>query len=162
MKLTGKAAETAGLFLYGCEGPIFSIIFAITLRGLGRFTKDGSALLAAAIGGGGVFPPILSGIAGGNPANIASGYRVMAAAFAIGTLYPLYLNLFPLARKMADPVKERALLAGSIVDSNRRPSNASARPSTGIEIIHGPKLNVPQLAIPTPPHATTTPSRTEG
>jgi fucose permease len=161
MKLSGKAAETAGLFLYLCEGPIFSIIFAITLRGLGRFTKDGSALITAAICGGGVFPPILSGIARGNPDNIAYGYRVMVAAFAIGTVYPLYLNFFPLARRMADPVKQHALV-DSINDAHRRPSNESARPSTGTEIIHGPKLNVPQLAAPPPPTAAAPPSRTDG
>jgi fucose permease len=138
MKLPHKGAEGIVLALYFCEGPIFSLIYAISLRGLGRYTKDGAALITGAICGGGVFPPILFGVAHGNPANFGSAYKVIVAAFAIGSLFPIYLNVFPLARRMADPIKDFRL--PEVDDTNRRPSNSSARPSTGTEIINGPKL----------------------
>lgn len=125
MKLPGQGGEIATFLLYFCEGPIFSFIFAITLRGLGRHTKDGAALITAAICGGGIFPPILKGVAKGQLANYQSAYRVIIAAFAIGTIFPIYLNFFPLARRMADPVKERSLPE----HDGRRLSEASARPA---------------------------------
>jgi fucose permease len=160
MKLSHQGAEGVVLALYFCEGPIFSLIYAITLRGLGRFTKDGAALITGAICGGGVFPPILFGVAHGDPAQFASAYRVIVAAFVIGSLYPIYLNAFPLTRRMADPVKEVGL--PEVSDTIRRPSNGSARPSTGTEIVNGPKLTTIRLGVPTPPAVSRNANRTNG
>ena len=153
MKFTSSAGEGIVLTLYFFEGPIFSLIYAISLRGLGRFTKDGAALITATISGGGVFPPILFGVAQGNPANFRSSYRVIVAAFAIGMLFPIYLNVFPLAAKLVDPVKEKRLPA---VENHHGVPSESRRPSSALEVINGPKLNIsaplplPQLARATP------------
>ncbi|KFY81328.1 hypothetical protein V500_11536 [Pseudogymnoascus sp. VKM F-4518 (FW-2643)] len=46
-----------GLFFF--EGPVFPLIFAIALRGLGRATKRGAAMLVAGAGGGTMGPWVL-------------------------------------------------------------------------------------------------------
>ncbi|TLD18831.1 MFS general substrate transporter [Venturia nashicola] len=51
------------MLLYFFEAPIFSLIFATCLRGLGKWTKDGSALLTAAISGGAVWPAVMDVVA---------------------------------------------------------------------------------------------------
>jgi fucose permease len=154
MRLEDRAAEGVVLLLYFFEGPIFSLIYAITLRGLGRYTKDGAALITSAISGGGVFPPILYGVARGRPALFQSGYRVIVAAFAIGMLFPIYLNLFPLARQMADPVRTRKSRLQSESEAQQQrvggggrggdaPSGSSGLPSSMLVMIKGAKLAFP-------------------
>jgi fucose permease len=105
MHYKGTAPQTAVMLLYFFEGPIFSLIFANCLRGLGKHTKDGSALLTAAISGGAAWPPIMYGAARGGHKRYQYAYCVVAAALAIGTLLPLWQNLVPAARKLSDPVK---------------------------------------------------------
>lgn len=78
------------------EGPIFPLVFAQGLRGLGRHTRLGSVLLTAAISGGAVFAPISSHLAGdasaGTSATAAAFALVAAVApFAAGSLFPLAL-----------------------------------------------------------------------
>ncbi|KKY14558.1 putative mfs monosaccharide transporter [Diplodia seriata] len=55
---TGNTAAVGIVFVYFFEGPIFSLLFAQSLRGMGRHTKEASALLTASISGGAIFPPI--------------------------------------------------------------------------------------------------------
>jgi fucose permease len=105
MRLTSNANEALILVLYFFEGPIFALIFGIALRGLGRFTKDGASLITASISGGAAFPPIMWAVAGKQDARLKMAYSVVVAAFAVSLVFPAYLNLFPLARNMADPVK---------------------------------------------------------
>jgi fucose permease len=144
MHLKSVQGEAVVLTLYAFEGPIFPIIYAICLRGMGRYTKDGSALMAAAISGGGVFPPIMFRVADG--IGYQPAYRVVVAAFTVGLIFPLYLNFFPLARKQADHAEMPIL--GEDNDSQRRPSDGSERRSSeGVEIIHGPKLRPTAPAV---------------
>jgi fucose permease len=105
MHYKGTAPQTAVMLLYFFEGPIFSLIFANSLRGLGKYTKDGSALLTAAISGGAAWPPVMYGAAKGGHKRYQYAYCVVAAALAIGILLPLWQNLVPAARKLSDPVK---------------------------------------------------------
>jgi fucose permease len=153
MKFTSNAGEGIVLTLYFFEGPIFSLIYAISLRGLGRFTKDGAALITATISGGGVLPPILFGVAQGNPANFRSSYKVIVAAFAIGMLFPIFLNVFPLAAKLVDPIKEKRLPE---VENHHGVPPESRRPSSALEVINGSKLNI-SAPLPLPQLARTTP-----
>ncbi|KAF2665500.1 MFS general substrate transporter [Microthyrium microscopicum] len=156
MRLDSNATEAVVLLLYFFEGPIFAFIYGMSLRGLGRHTKDGAALITASISGGGVFPPILYGVAGGNPAYFQGAYRVIVAAFAIGMLFPLYLNFFPLARRIADPVRKSNGLPRHDRTSTQPPafgrmSNSSGRPSSNLEVLDGSKMAVPMLSMPKPP-----------
>jgi hypothetical protein len=127
------------LTLYAFEGPIFPLIYAIALRGMGRYTKDGSAFLTAAISGGAVFPPIMFRVADGLSQRYQPAYRVIVAAFSVGLLFPIYLNFFPLARKQAD--HEKPLVIGED-NNNQRPSSEGSgrRSSDGVEMFTTPKL----------------------
>ena len=76
------------LFFESC---IFPIIFALTLRGLGRHTKRGASFLVASVCGGAVGPAIL-----GNVADAIGTRKAMCIPlvfFAIAWSYPIYLNL---------------------------------------------------------------------
>ncbi|EKG21585.1 Major facilitator superfamily [Macrophomina phaseolina MS6] len=62
---SGDTAAIGIVFTYFFEGPIFSLIFAQTLRGMGRHTKEASAIITASIIGGAIFPPINFAVGGG-------------------------------------------------------------------------------------------------
>ncbi|QDS76310.1 hypothetical protein FKW77_002344 [Venturia effusa] len=124
MHYRGAAPQTAIMVLYFFEGPIFSLIFANCLRGLGKWTKDASALLTAAISGGAAWPPIMYGAAKGGQRRYQYAYCVVAAALAVGTLLPLWQNFVPAARRISDPVPK---IRGVDADPNRRRSIDSTR-----------------------------------
>jgi FHS family L-fucose permease-like MFS transporter len=76
------------LFFESC---IFPIIFALSLRGLGRHTKRGASFLVASVCGGAVGPVIL-----GNVADYIGTRKAMVvplAFFFIAWSYPIYLNV---------------------------------------------------------------------
>lgn len=120
MNFSGLTSGAMVMCVYFFEGPLFSLLFAIPLRALGRHTRDGSALLTAAIGGGAVFPPIMHAVA---EARGSDGYQyaycVIIAAFAAGTLLPIYINLLPLAQMQVDtrsrPHRQRESLTLSFI-----------------------------------------------
>lgn len=84
------------------QSGVFSIIFAMCLRGLGSKTRMGSVVLTAATSGGAVIPVIM------NPVNVSRGIRygfaIPLAVFAFGLLLPLYATAVPAARQQLDPV----------------------------------------------------------
>lgn len=99
MNFSGLTSGAMVICVFFCEGPLFPFIFATPLRGLGRHTRTGSALLAAAISGGAVFQGIQYAVAKTrSPRGTQYSYCVMVAAFAFCALFPLYLWLVPLAR----------------------------------------------------------------
>ena len=102
----GTAAASMILLVYFFEGPLFSLIFVAPLRGLGRDTKDAAALMTAAISGGAILEPIQWAVA--NARNYQYSYCVIIAFFAAATVFPLYLNFYPLARMQVDPRKGAA------------------------------------------------------
>lgn len=124
MNYKGNSLIAIVMLLYFCEGPIFSIIYAMSLRGLGKHTKDGSALLTASIAGGAIMPPIMNAAARSQPQRTAYSYSVVTATFAFGTLLPLYVNLWPAARKQVDPIKRDQLLP----DNAQRPNLGDSHP----------------------------------
>jgi fucose permease len=104
----GRQPQVVLMLLFFFEGPLFSLIFANCLRGLGRHTKNGSALLTGAISGGAAWPPIMYAVAKGPTTRrrYQHAYSVVVAAMAIATLLPLWQNIMPQARKISDPVKK--------------------------------------------------------
>ncbi|KZF25820.1 MFS general substrate transporter [Xylona heveae TC161] len=103
------------------EAAIFSLIYAICLRGLGARTKTGAAFITAAVCGGAVFPPIQMPLAVHR--GIPYTFSVVVALFAFGSIFPLYLNLVPAAKRQVDP----RLSEDDETSSTRRPSLLSAR-----------------------------------
>ncbi|KAF2690762.1 MFS monosaccharide transporter-like protein [Lentithecium fluviatile CBS 122367] len=102
------------------EGPLFPLIYAQSLRGLGKHTKDASVLLTAAIGGGAVLAPITYAVSESH--NIQYAYCVVVATYAAGALFPIWLNSYPDARKLAAPVRDEQTRRESEAEDERRES----------------------------------------
>ncbi|GES62651.1 MFS transporter [Aspergillus terreus] len=107
MKTSGASAAAMALMVYLFESGTFSIIFAISLRGMGQHTKTAASLLATAISGGAFFPfaQYAAQLAGG----VSFSYSVLVALYCAGAIFPLYLNLVPAAKKQVDPVPNEHL-----------------------------------------------------
>ncbi|KAF2431951.1 MFS monosaccharide transporter-like protein [Tothia fuscella] len=123
----GTTPQIVIMLLFFFEGPIFSLIYASCLRGLGKHTKLGSAFLTAAISGGAAWPPIMYAVATGPTPRrrYQHAYSVVVAALACGIVLPIWQNLFPAARKIADPPKAEPR------DDNELPSLSSIRNRSG-------------------------------
>jgi len=67
---------------------MFPTIFALGVKGLGRNTKLGSALIVMSVVGGAVLPPFLGAIARSS-GSIALGYSVVVAAYLLVFAYSL-------------------------------------------------------------------------
>lgn len=95
------------------ESGIFSLIFAISLRGLGKHSKTGSVLLTAATSGGAIIPAIMWPVASNR--NVRYAFCVVVAVFAFGALMPIYLSVSPAAKKQVDPVhlRQDSILGGA-------------------------------------------------
>jgi len=127
MNGSGPTPAAIVIMIYFFEGPIFSLIFAMTLRGCGRHTKDASALLTAAISGGSVFPPMMYGAA--KARNVQFAYCVVVAAFACGALLPVWFYVVRGAREIVDPVKSERHEGGleEVAQIERRLSSVGER-----------------------------------
>jgi fucose permease len=104
MSGTGPTPAALIIMLMFFEGPLFPQIYAQALRGLGKHTKEAAVLLTAATGGGAVFPPIMYGAM--KARNIQYAFCVIVAAYAVGILFPIWLNAYPTARALADPCRD--------------------------------------------------------
>lgn len=87
------------------QSGVFSIIFAMCLRGLGSKTRMGAVVLTAATSGGAVIPVIMSPVT--DSRGVRYGFCVTVAVFAFGLLLPLYATVVPAARQQVDPVYKR-------------------------------------------------------
>ncbi|KAI9923972.1 hypothetical protein ASPWEDRAFT_47830 [Aspergillus wentii DTO 134E9] len=130
-KTTGATAVSMGLLVYLFESGVFSIIFAISLRGTARHTKTAATLLTMAISGGVAFP--FAQNAAANAHGSTYSYNVLVALFCAGAIFPLYLNLVPAAKKQVDPVPNEYLRR-----PRRRSRTTRARETT---VVHQAKEN---------------------
>ena len=85
----GLALLMVVLFFESC---IFPIIFALTLRGLGRHTKRGGSFLVAAISGATVFTPATGAVVDATNASIAM--VIPLTGYVLAWIYPLYINVW--------------------------------------------------------------------
>ncbi|KUL88372.1 hypothetical protein ZTR_05014 [Talaromyces verruculosus] len=101
-KVSGLAAIVMGLLVEFCQGGAYPLSRAISLRGQGRHTKTAGALLSAVLVAGvfGIFLRYVAAVAHGDQYS----YNVAVASWSVSTIFPLYLNLVPAARKQVDPV----------------------------------------------------------
>jgi len=112
MSVSTNANGVAGpaLIFFFFEGPVWPLIFAIGLRGLGRKTKQGASYLTAAASGGAIFPFVMLAVQRLNHRTTQYSFCVVVALFAFGLLYPLYLNFVPRVRHVVDPMPQSRLL----------------------------------------------------
>jgi fucose permease len=129
MVLDGDAGVAMSQLIFFFESGIFSIIFAICMRGMGAHTKTASALMTAAISGGALFSPIQTVVSEAHSSQAYSKYSfcVPLAAFAFGSIFAIYLNAVPAARNQVDPVYERR-------DRQRNARKALTRTSSGSDV----------------------------
>jgi fucose permease len=95
--LTGFA-----IALFFFEGPVFPLVFAIGLRGMGRRTKIAAAALTASAASGAIFPFVMLAIQRLQHETAQYSYSVVIALFVAGLLMPLYLNMVPKAKNQVD------------------------------------------------------------
>jgi fucose permease len=136
MHLDGNGGAAIPVLTLFFEAGIFSIIFAIAMRGLGRHTKTGASLMTAAISGGAVFPPIQWAVAKGH--GLKYSYCVPLAMAVLGTLFAIYLNLLPQAKSQVDPIHQNR--------SKRRTVSATSRGVVGaVELERVTEFGVPGI-----------------
>ena len=127
MGVTGTAAAGVQMAIFLFEAGIFSIVFAISMRGLGAHTKTGSAFMTAGISGGVVGPVIQWAVTNGH--GLKYSYCVPLAMSTFGMIFAIYLNVVPQARHQVDPIHEKRIArrerraldrqnSGASVDSN--------------------------------------------
>ena len=107
MTMTGYIGITMYLLLFLFNAGIFSITFAICLRGIEEYTKTAASIIVIAISGGAPFPVIQYIVAKSHKIQYTTCVNV--ALFSFGAIFPLYLNLVPAARKQVDSVKNEDL-----------------------------------------------------
>lgn len=118
---TGRTWAAMVVMVKFCEGPLFPIIYAQSLRGLGKHTKHAAVLLTAAIGGGGVWPLIMYSVS--KSSNVQYAYCVVVAAYVAGALFPIWVNgPSSAARTIADPVRDEQTRRESEIERERRES----------------------------------------
>jgi fucose permease len=110
------------------EGPAWPIIYAISLRGLGRKTKQGAAYITAAASGGAVVPFVMWAVQRVDHKSVHYSNVVIIALYSFGMLFPIYLNFVPMARHQVDPAKE-----ASLPNNEERRGSEADRPATPIE-----------------------------
>ncbi|OJJ44770.1 hypothetical protein ASPZODRAFT_100926 [Penicilliopsis zonata CBS 506.65] len=120
---TGSTATAMGICVFLFESGVFSMIFAISLRGTGKHTKTAAVLLTVAIGGGAFFP-FAEYAASFSWHGTQHSYLLLVALYAAGAVFPVYLNLVPAARKQVDPIPNEYLR------SRRRRRSRVVSPST--------------------------------
>ncbi|ESZ89643.1 hypothetical protein SBOR_9974 [Sclerotinia borealis F-4128] len=80
----------SSLLVFFFEGPIFPLVFSLTIRGMGKDTKWASAWLVASATGGSVFVFIIFGVQKIHTTQYS--FVIIFMLFLMGLLYPVYLN----------------------------------------------------------------------
>ena len=105
MRIEGYSGVAMIILILLFESGIFSIIFAMCIRGLGTRTKFGSVVLTAATSGGAVIPAIMSSVS--DRQGLRYSLAVAVAVFAFGALLPIYVCAVPAAKNQVDPIHLR-------------------------------------------------------
>ena len=92
MGLKGNAGIAAISLVLFFESCVFPLIFALSIRGLGRHSKRGASFIVAAVSGGALFPPVLGTVA--DHIGTQKAFFIPLIGFVIAWTFPLYLNLF--------------------------------------------------------------------
>lgn len=123
-----NAVSGLALMVFFFEGPVWPLIFAIALRGMGKRTKLACAFLTASAGGGGPFPFVMWAVQQASHKTIQYSFYVVVALWVSGIIFPVYLNLVAGARYQVDPSKSSSLSDDGQLRHGRGP--ADERPET--------------------------------
>lgn len=128
MHIEGRAGLAMIIMVFFMEGPLFPLVFAQALRGMGKHTKFASVVITSAISGGAVFSPISSHIVyQGQGAQFA--LIVGAVVFGAGMIMPIGVTVLGKVRRVVDP------MSGSEAASDGRPSSTNSIASRAMSIV---------------------------
>jgi len=136
LPLASNGIAGPALLFFFFEGPVFPLVYAIGLRGLGRRTKRSAAYITAATSGGGVFQFVMWAVQKVDNKSVKYSYCVIVALFAISIVFPAYLNLVPGARHQVDPVRVTGLPSEEM-EEDGRPDTPIRRASRRFSVIFG-------------------------
>jgi fucose permease len=128
MYLDGRAGLAMILMVFFMEGPLFPLIFAQALRGMGKHTKLASVVVTSAISGGAVFSPISSRLVY-HEQKPQFALIVGAVAFGAGLIMPIGVSVFGKVRRVVDP------MSWSEAANDDRPSSTSSVASRALSIV---------------------------
>lgn len=104
---SANAISVPALLFYFSEAPLFPLIFALGLRGLGKHTKMGAAALTAAVGGGCGWPFVMRATHTNNHLSFQRSFVVVVVLVFTGSVFPIWLNFSGRRTKGGvDPVRE--------------------------------------------------------
>lgn len=110
MVLTPSIAPlTFLLLLQFFESAIFPILFAMVLRGQGKYTKLASTGITMAIVGGAIWPSVVYAVDMNHGDDPRYSIRVTTGLYAVAMLWPLALSLNGTMRKWVDPGSSRRI-----------------------------------------------------
>lgn len=115
--LNANGIAGPALLFFFFEGPVFPLVYAMGIRGLGRRTKIGAVCITAATSGGGAFQFVMWAVQRVDDKSVKYSFCVIVALFAFSLIFPAFVNLVSGARHQVDPAK----LAG--LPSERRHSS---------------------------------------
>jgi len=112
------------------ESAIFPTLFAMALRGQGRYTKFASSALVMAISGGAIWPSIAYGVNLAQPTMPRLTLIVPIILYGVSIAYPVLISSNRTLRKWVDPKwsKRIPLFSLDISPDPRGPSPNSASP----------------------------------
>ena len=94
----------AGIAISFFEGPLFPLLFAMALRGLGRWMKLGAVIQMTTLCGAILIIYIMLAVAHLDGRSLQQSFYVPVGIYAAGIAFAIYLSLFPAARHLVDPV----------------------------------------------------------
>jgi hypothetical protein len=103
--LNANGIAGPALVFFFFEGPVFPLVYAMGIRGLGRRTKVGAVYITAATSGGGAFQFVMWAVQRVDDKSVKYSFCVIVALFAFSLLFPAFVNLVPGARHQVDPAK---------------------------------------------------------
>jgi fucose permease len=122
LSINANGIAGPALVFFFFEGPVFPLVYAIGIRGLGRRTKVGAVCITAATSGGGAFQFVMWAVQRVDNKSVKYSFCVIVALFAFSLIFPAYLNLVPEARHQVDPQKGVGLPRNSRRESRARGS----------------------------------------
>lgn len=126
LSLSANGVSGLVLMLFFFEGPIYPLIFAIGLRGMGKKTKMAAGFLTAACVGGGSWPFVMWAVQYSTHRSVQFSFVVIVALCAAGIIFPLYLCCFERARFQVDPRKQTGLVGADHEEDDWRRSSRGA------------------------------------
>lgn len=127
MHYSGPTGLAMLILVFFCEGPLFSLIFGQSLRGMGRHTKFASTFITAAVSGGAVFSPISSHLASAPTHRAQYSLVVGTAVLAAGGLpFALLLNGSSRVRALVNPIRDTAARRRSSITTSSAASRTLA------------------------------------